>query len=476
MPLNYSAVLPEILLVLGSILCILLIPILPNRYQVKLGYIATLILLGALTATLFQWGSRDLAFFGMISIDPLGHFCKLIFLLSSTVVCLISISYLKQEGLEHGEFFPLLLMSTTGMSLMAVSADLIMTFLGLEILSISTYALAGFRIKDPKSNESALKYFLLGAFSTSFLLYGIALTYGATGTTKYAQISQALNQAHTDPRTLLLGLGLLLVGFGFKAALVPFHIWAPDVYQGAPIPITAHLAVGSKAAALLALLRILSHVFSGSANEWQDFLGLVCILTMVIGNVAALTQSNIKRLLAYSSIAHAGYVLLGIVANSPQGTQSVLFYLFAYSGMTLGAFTVVQVISGGNERSTSLDAYRGIGYSNPVLSISLTIFLLSLAGIPLTSGFYGKLFLFSAAIGKGMYGLVITAALASAVGLYYYMRIVVLMFMEESADPLEPIPLPMTIRIVILVLVAGTLFLGIYPTPILSMAGEAAGL
>ena len=476
MPLNYSVLLPEILLAVAGILLMLAIPVLPSRQQVRLGYAASLILAAALVTALLQWGDQGPAFFGMVSMDALGGAARILFLVSSAAVALISVSYLERERLRHGEYFPLLLMATVGMSLMAVSADLIMTFLGLEILSISSYVLAGYRRGDPRSNESALKYFLLGAFSTAFMLYGIALLYGAAGSTKYAAIAEAAAQGQAGTATFLLGLGLLLVGFGFKAALAPLHVWTPDVYQGAPVPVTAHLAVGSKAAVLITLLRLLHQVFPAAADQWQTLLWIACAATMIIGNVAALIQTDVKRLLAYSSIAHAGYILLGVIANSPRGSQGVLFYLAAYSLMTLGAFAVVQVFARRDEQFTKLEDYRGIGYRHPLLSVSLTIFLLSLIGIPPTAGFYGKLFLFSAAVEADLAALVILAVLASAVGLYYYLQIIVLMFMKEASTPPESVPIPLAARIVILVMAAGTLYLGVYPAQILSITGEAAGL
>ena len=476
MPLNTSALLPEIILAVAGILLMLAIPVLPSRRQNRLGYAASLILAAALGVVVFQWGHHGPAFFGMASVDALGGAGRILFLVSSAAVALISVSYLKREQLRHGEYFPLLLLGTVGMSLMAVSADLIMTFLGLEILSISSYVLAGYRRGDPRSNESAIKYFLLGAFSTAFMLYGIALLYGATGSTQYSAIAEAAAQGQAATATFLLGLGLLLVGFGFKAALAPLHVWTPDVYQGAPVPITAHLAVGSKAAVLITLLRLLHQVFPASADQWQTLLWIAGAATMIIGNVAALAQTDVKRLLAYSSIAHAGYILLGVIANSPRGAQGVIFYLAAYSVMTLGAFAVVQVFSRPKEQFTRIEDYRGIGYRNPLLSVSLSIFLLSLIGIPPTAGFYGKLFLFSAAVEADMVALVILAVLTSAVGLYYYLQLIVLMFMKEASSPLEAVPVPVAVRVVILLMAAGTLYLGVYPAQVLSIAGEAAGL
>jgi NADH-quinone oxidoreductase subunit N len=359
------------------------------------------------------------------------------------------------------------------MSLMAASADLIMTFLGIEILSIATYILAGYRAKEIKSNESAIKYFLLGAFSTGFLLYGIAFIYGSTASTRYPEIARAIGGMEGYPLFLILGLGLLVVGFGFKAALAPFHVWTPDVYEGAPIPITAHLAVASKAAALIAFLRILYQVLPEMSQSWEHILWISAVLTMVIGNTAALVQSNIKRMLAYSSIAHAGYLLVGLVAHNSMGAQSVLFYLLAYAFMNLGAFAVIQLISNKDEQFVEIKDFSGLGFQHPILCLALSVFLISLAGIPLTAGFTGKLFLFAAAIQSEMYWLVVIAVIASAIGIYYYLRVLVFMYMRPAERELPLFELPVATRIVIAIMVLGTLYLGILPESLLRLASEA---
>jgi len=328
--------------------------------------------------------------------------------------------------------------------------------------------------RERKSSEAAWKYFLLGAFSTAFLLYGIAFVYGATGSTKYLQIAEAIQASPEYSLILFVGLGLMMVGFGFKVALAPFHAWTPDVYEGAPIPITALLAVASKGAALLALVRILYQVFPDLSQQWQAILWPMAVMTMAIGNIAALTQSNIKRMLAYSSIAHAGYLLVGLTAHNPLATQGILFYLVAYAFMTLGALIVVQIVGRREEQHTTIEDYNGIGYRYPFLGIALSVFLISLAGIPATAGFMGKLFVFSAAVQSQMYGLVVIALVTSAIGLYYYLRVIVSMYMGEFKTEKIPITISMPLRIILTLLVLGTLYLGILPGSLLNLAEEAA--
>lgn len=473
MEINILSVAPEIVLSVVGIVLMMLIPTVGRARQAQLGYLALAGVVLALAASMLQWGARDVAFYGTIFQDDFAQYSKILFLAALGSIILISIHYLRQEELLSAEYFPLLLFSGVGMCLMAASADLIVTFLGLETLSIATYVLAGYRTKVMQSTEAAIKYFLLGAFSTAFLLYGVALVYGATGTTKYLGIAQAISQFDALPTGLLLGLGLMVVGFGFKIALAPFHIWAPDVYEGAPVPITAHLAVASKAAAVVAFLRILYQVAPELGSEWYAVLWVTAVLTMLIGNVAALAQTNIKRMLAYSSIAHAGYLMIGVTVHNQLGAQGVLFYLVAYALMSLGAFTVVQLIGRKNEASVQIEDYAGIGFRFPFLGLALSVFLVSLAGIPLTAGFAGKLFLFAAAIQSQMYWLVVFAVVASAIGVYYYLRVMVLMYMREAPGEIAPVDLPVAARVLLVVMIAGTLILGIFPGSILRLASEA---
>ncbi|UCF38271.1 MAG: NADH-quinone oxidoreductase subunit N [Acidobacteriota bacterium] len=472
--LNYSALSPEIILSVAGILLMLLIPFVKREKQAKLGYLSLVGIAAAMVAVIAQWGQSDLTFFDMVFQDNFANFAKLLFLFAVAAIIATSIQYLERDSLYKAEYFSLLLFATVGMCLMAASADLIMTFLGIEILSIATYVLAGYRLGEQKSTESAVKYFLLGAFSTGFLLYGIAFIYGATGSTKYLEIAQSLGNQTEYPVYLLIGLGLIFVGFGFKAALAPFHVWTPDVYEGAPIPITAHLAVASKAAALIALLRILFQVVPSISSGWVELLWISAVLTMLVGNIAALTQSNIKRMLAYSSIAHAGYLLVGLAANNDFGAQGVLFYLLAYAFMNLGAFAIIQIIGRQNEETVEIKDYAGVGFQHPFLGLALSVFLVSLAGIPLTAGFTGKLFLFSAAVQSGMYWLVVIAVIASAIGIYYYLRVLIYMYMRDAEGEIKPVDrLSMATRIVIVVMVLGTIYLGILPGSILKLASEA---
>lgn len=470
--INYTAILPEIILSVAGILVMILIPSVKPESQPRLGYLALVGTLAAMVAAVYQWDQQGVSFSGMIFQDNFAHFSKLLFLFAIAAIIVVSIPYLQRDRLLRGEYFSLLLFATVGMCLMAASADLVMTFLGIEILSIATYVLAGYRRTEMRSTEAALKYFVLGAFSTAFLLYGIAFIYGATGSTQYLEIARRLDAGNL-PWFLLIGLGLMIVGFGFKAALVPFHIWTPDVYEGSPIPIMAHLAVASKAAALIAFLRILLQVVPELRTGWQELLWISAVLTMLVGNLAALTQSNIKRMLAYSSIAHAGYLLVGFTASSAEGARGVLFYLLAYAFMNLGALTVVQLVGRKDEKAVAIEDYAGLGYRSPGLALMLSVFLVSLAGIPLTGGFTGKLFLFAAAIQSGFYWLVVIAVVASAIGIYYYLRILVLMYMREPGEAMEAIGLPAAAQLVLAVMVVGTLWLGILPGRMLQWAGEA---
>jgi NADH-quinone oxidoreductase subunit N len=473
MDINYFSLLPEMILSVGGIAIMLAIPFVARENQAKLGYFALAGILLALLTAVGQWGIRGDGFFGMVFQDNLAVFSRLIFFIAAAAVAAVSVSYLERDGYLRAEYFPLLMFSAVGMSLMACSSDLIMTFLGIEVLSIATYILAGYRLGEASSTESALKYFILGAFSTAFLLYGIAFLYGVTGSTRYLEVARTLQGLESYPALLLLGVGLIIVGFGFKAALAPFHIWTPDVYEGAPIPITAHLAVASKAAALIAFLRILVQVIPELAGEWQTLFWISAVLTMLIGNIAALSQSNIKRMLAYSSIAHAGYLLIGLTANNEKGAQGVLFYLLAYALMNLGAFAVVQILSGKREKVVEISEYAGLGFRYPWLGISLAVFLVSLAGIPFTGGFTGKLFIFAAAIESQMYLLVVIAVLASGIGIYYYLRVLVFMFMRPATIESEEESSPLLVRLVILVMSLGTIYLGVLPGTVLELASEA---
>jgi len=358
--------------------------------------------------------------------------------------------------------------------LMDSSLNLIVIFLGLEVMSVSLYILAGFRKTDLRSNESSMKYFLMGAFASGFLLYGIALIYGVTGTVDLEQLMVIFSSQELEkPVLLFIGIGLLIVGFGFKIASVPFQMWVPDVYQGAPTPVTALISSGPKAAGFAALLRVFVFGLGNLKPDWTVILWILAALTMTIGNVIAISQTNIKRLLAYSSIAHAGYILVALVAGGSSGISSAMFYLLAYVFMNIGAFVVVVALG---ENRTELDDYSGLGWKYPWLGVFMTIFMLSLAGFPPTGGFMAKFYVFSAAVKSGYIGLVIIAVLNSFVSVYYYLRVTVIMFMRSSSPETEPISFPYLWSLALLLCTSGTLLLGILPQNFLLLAQNSVFL
>jgi NADH-quinone oxidoreductase subunit N len=374
----------------------------------------------------------------------------------------------------RGEFYPLVLLCTSGMTLIAASSDLIMVFLALEILSLSLYVLTAFSWRLA-SIEGAMKYFLLGAFSSAFFLYGIALTYGATGTTNLGGIAQALS-GRVDPQPLALaGAGLLAVGFAFKVAAVPFHMWAPDAYQGAPTPVTAYMAAATKVAAFAAFIRVFFTAFSPLTLDWTPFVYALAAVTMVVGSVLAIAQTDFKRMLAYSSVAHAGFILVGFTAGNQEGISSSLFYLAAYAAMIVGAFGVSVLMSGRGEERSALVSFAGMARRNPTLAAVLTLFLLSLAGLPPAAGFIAKVGVFQAAVDAGHWPLVLIAVLASVVAAFFYLRVVVLMYVEEpEGEPLAAAGAAPVIAVA--VPAVATLALGVFPQPLFDLLESASVL
>ena len=436
-----------------------------------------------------SWTGNSQAFNGMIVLDELRLGFTLVFLVVSALTILISMVWVENEKLPAGEFHSLLMYATAGMMFMAAAGDLVIVFLGLEILSIATYVMAGFRRTDVRSNESSLKYFILGSLASAFLLYGIALIYGATatagglpGTTNIAEIARRLNESQYPP-LLFAGAAMMLVGFGFKIATAPFHIWTPDVYEGAPTPVTAFMAAGPKAAGFASFLRVFVFAFpfvvatgnktvAGEVHHaWLAALVVLAIMTMTVGNVVAIVQNNVKRMLAYSSIAHAGYALVGFIAAGaapdPDGRNAaiaaVIFYLLTYALMNLGAFAVVQLMARSGDRRTEVDDYNGIGFQSPVLAFSLTLFLLSLLGMPLTAGFIGKIMVFRAALDQGYYVLIVIAVLNTAISAYYYLRLIIVMFFRERTTVWSSPPIPASIGVALVITLAGVLYLGLFP-------------
>ncbi|MGA2956245.1 MAG: NADH-quinone oxidoreductase subunit N [Thermodesulfobacteriota bacterium] len=471
---NWSVIGPELILSLMAML-LLLVNVLAKKAAG--GVIPYLSLAGVIIALFFcisLWGQSQYAFNRMVVQDNYSLFFKVIFLITAGLSILMSIRFLKREGFEYGEYYVLLLFATVGMMLMASAADLIIIFLGLETFSLAIYVLAGFFRTQPKSNEASLKYFLLGAFSTGFLLYGIALIYGATGTTHLKGIYQFVSKIHflTDP-LLLIGMGLLIVGFGFKVASVPFHMWTPDVYEGAPTSVTAFMSVGAKAAGFAAFLRVFLYSMSSLQADWVWILWVLAVLTMTLGNLVAIAQKNIKRMLAYSSIAHAGYILVAMVAASELSTASILYYLLAYAFMNLGAFGVVILYGRKGEENILINDYSGMASKYPLLAAAMAIFMFSLAGIPPTAGFVGKFYIFSAAIKAGYIGLAIIGVLNSALSVYFYLRVTVMMYMRNPEKEQAPLEMCPALVVALVIAVFGTLQMGIIPSQYLNLARQS---
>lgn len=493
-PLNidYHAVLPETITATVAII-IMLVDAFSHRIERKIaGIISLLGIIGAAVAVITLWGQNGkTSFSGMIITDDFRLFFALIFLVVTLLIILISLRWVEDESLPTGEYFALLLFATTGMLFMSAANDLVMVFLGLEITSISTYVLCGYRRRDPRSNESAVKYFILGSFSTAFLLFGIAFVYGASydpqavpvATTNLQLLKERIAAGSLFSQEMILaGAAMMLVGFGFKVATAPFHIWSPDVYEGAPTPVTAFLSTGSKASAFASFARVFILTFgavplAGSATpELQKAitgaLMVMAILTMTIGNLVAIVQNNIKRMLAYSSIAHAGYAMVGMVAGD---WKAVAFYLLSYAVINIGAFAVVEVLARRGDKSTEISDYVGIGFQSLGLSTALSLFLLSLAGIPLTAGFMGKLLVFKSAWAAGFQMLVVIAVINSAISWYFYLRVIVVMFFSEPAVGFKAPVISKSLVAALVLAILGTFYLGITPGRVLGALERATG-
>ncbi len=444
---------------------------LSRRRQVWLGYVGLVGMLLTMVMLVRSFGGAEQVIAEMLILDDFSRFFHLVFLLVAALTVLVSVRYVEQEGLYQGEYYALILIATLGMMVMASAGDLIMIFLGLETLSIPLYILAGFLRGRLRSNESALKYLLLGAFSSAFLLYGIAFLYGATGTTRLERMAAHLSRGVAWENPLVfLGIGLFLVGLAFKVAAVPFHMWLPDVYEGAPTPVTAFMIAGTKAAAFSALLRAFGTALTPLPATWVAPLWVLALLTMAVGNVAALTQQSIKRMLAYSSIAHAGYLLVALVTGTSRGFSSILFYLVVYAFMNLGAFAVIIALARRGEESPTLSAYAGLGFRHPALAFSMAVFMFSLAGLPPTGGFMGKLYIFTAAVEAEYVGLTVLAVICSLISVFFYLRVVVVMYMEEPREGLSGLGLSPAILITLVLAVAATLQLGLLPAGVWDLA------
>lgn len=479
-PIHYLiALLPETILAVWAML-ILMVDVFQkgSKSEPSSPNIAWLTLVGVVLAAAANWWLLTLSEATATAIVPLDEFrvfTNFILLASAALFVLVADRYLLQEGLRLGEVYVLMLLATVGMMAFSGTRDLMVMFIGLEIMSVPVYVLTGVNRRDWRSGEAALKYFLLGAFSSAFFLFGVALVYGATGTTNLSLIATATG-AVGDSRLLLLGMGLLAVGFGFKVAAVPFHMWTPDAYEGAPAPVTGFMAAGVKAAAFAAFLRVFLTGFPGFTTTWAVMIFWLAILTMVVANLTALAEGNVKRMLAYSSIAHAGYLLVAFASGASMGAASFLFYLVVYTLMTVGSFAVVQVVGGQDEQHLDLEAYSGLAWQRPVIGITMTIFLLSLAGFPFTGGFIGKVYILRAAVENGLVPLAIVLVLSSLVSYWYYLRVAWHMwFRDPVADATrEPIALAGSMKTALLVMAALIVLLGILPGRLLNLAERSA--
>ena len=471
---NWMAILPH--LILCGVASLVLVISAGNRGRAG-SWTLWFCVLGAGLAMAAAWTTKTgpAAFSGSVAVDGISRFVYVLLAFSALMTLLSTAGYAGRKEVESGEYYALILFATAGMMAMAGGLDLITIFVGLEVASISQYILAAFGWNNPKSIESSVKYLLLGAFSSGFLLYGIALVFGATGSVHLSEIAAQITREEIAGSPLLLtGLGFLMVGLGFKLSLVPFHMWTPDVYQGAPTVVTGFMASGPKVAVVAALLRILGYGFDGARSEWIPILWGLAVLTMVVGNVMALVQKDVKRLLAYSAIAHAGYLLVALVAGHELGGIGTLYYLVVYVLTTLGAFGVVALVKNENNGGTAIENFSGLGFSRPWLAAGMTIFMFSLTGIPPTAGFVGKFYIFSSAVQEGHIGLAVIGVLASLISVYYYLRVVVAMYMQPSiGEESSFVPANAPIGFALILAVAGILFLGIYPGPLFSVVQAA---
>jgi NADH-quinone oxidoreductase subunit N len=463
---------PEIVLTIGACALLLFDLAIPKDQKDKLGYFAIGILLVAC------YGSWKLAnvetdvFSGMFTLDRYATYFKMLVYLAGALTILLSMTYLEVERIHLGEYYAFVLLATTGMMIMVSAGDLIMIYLGLELLSIALYTMAGFKRHENRSVEASVKYFILGSFSSAILLYGISILYGIAGTTNLKGLGAFFAVDTLANPGLLMAMGFLVVGFGFKVAAVPFHMWTPDVYEGSPTPVTAFMSVAPKAASFAVFLRVFAEALGGLKPHWQPILVTVAVATMIIGNVVAIVQTNIKRMLAYSSIAHAGYALIGIIVGGELGTMSLMLYLMVYALMNLGAFGVVILLRKGGLRGEEITDLTGLAKRNPLAAVIMLIFMFSLTGIPPTAGFVAKFYIFMGAVEAGMVWLAVVGVLLSAVSAYYYLRVVMVMYMREPSGEFDLATSP-AMSVALVVTTLAVLIIGLYPAPLIDYTKAA---
>jgi NADH-quinone oxidoreductase subunit N len=474
-------ILPELLVVGMACLILVLDPITPDTKKDLLAWMSFGIVVVCSVVTMSGFGERVMAFSDLVVVDSYAVFWKMLLYLVSGLTILLSMGYLKEEKIQLAEYYALVLLALTGMMVMVSGADLLTIYLGIELMSITLYIMAGFKRFEARSIESSAKYFVLGAFSSGILLYGISILFGVTGSTRLVEIAAVVNGRGIDDPLVFIALMLLIVGFGFKVAAVPFHMWTPDVYEGAPTSVTVFMAVASKAASFAAFLRVLLEAFGGIKPNWNLLILAICLITVALGNLVAIVQTNVKRMLAYSSIAHAGYALIGVVvagwgteaAVSAQGISSLMLYLAIYSFMTLGAFAMVAILRKGGLEGEEIEDFTGLAKRHKGGAFLMLIFMVSLAGIPPTAGFIGKFYLFMAAVNAGLAWLAIVGLVFAAISAFYYLRIVMVMYMREPSSEQEwhtRLVLSPQISVVLACAVAGVVLLGIFPGPLVSVA------
>ncbi|MGH9715970.1 MAG: NADH-quinone oxidoreductase subunit N [Candidatus Acidiferrales bacterium] len=481
---NFHRIAPELVLCIFGIIVMIADPFVKPSKRRALGWTAFVGTLVALASIHLAIREQGFAYSRLISTDGFSIFVHVVVITAAALAILGSIDYLDNEGIQRGEFYALVLFATAGMGILAGANELITAFIGLEISSISSYILCGFRRHARESNEAAMKYFLLGSFATAFFLYGIAMVYGSTGTTyidtiKTVLARQVAGTGHI-PSLAILGLGLIFVGLGFKVVAAPFQVYAPDVYEGAPTPVTALLASAPKAATFALMIRIFYVSFHSASSMWFWVIWISAVLTMFIGNLGAVVQTNVKRMLAYSSIAHAGYILVAFAASTEFGVAAVLFYLAAYVLMKVGAFLVLAHLGQKGEKRLSIQDYAGLGTKQPALAACFTLFLLALLGLPATGGFFGKFFAFQGALdsvhshGGALIALVVIAAINSVIGAYYYVRVIVAMYFWPESQEYVPTRVSPAVTLALVIAAIGTLYLGIVPGRVRSLAISAA--
>ena len=473
--IDVIGVLPEIIIAAAACILLMVDLVTPKNRKNLIGYLAIAFIIVAGFYTYNLLGVKNTVMGDMYWVDGYGAFFKFILYIATIFTIMLSLNYINVEKMESkGEYYTLMLFSLCGMMIMASGADLLTIYLGIELMALPIYVLVGYLRDDKKSNEAAMKYIILGALSSGILLYGVSLIYGVTGTTNLVGISTALTGSDSvNMPVFLLGVVLLTSGLCFKLAGFPFHIWAPDAYEGAPTSITAFMTVGAKAAGFAAAMRIFIEALMPAYNDWYLILTVVAVLSMGYGNIVAIMQTNIKRMLAYSSIGHAGYALLGIIAGSGEGTAAVLFYMLVYAFMNMGVFGVIILMRKGTVTGDNINHYRGLAKKHRLLALVMLIFLFSLAGIPPTAGFMGKFFIFMTLINKGMITLAVYALLTSAIAAFFYIRIVMLMYMKEPEGEFDLSP-SRAIYYVLGIAVIVVMVLGIYPGPIITLAQKAA--